>query len=83
MKFITKKELATRYSVCERTVDSWMRRLLPYVKVGGVVRFNAEECDQALAKFRRNAKRCERDTTLGTSNVAEEAACESNEQGHR
>jgi hypothetical protein len=52
---ITKKELATQYSVSQRTVENWMS-FLPYVKVGGVVRFDRELCDEVLLKFERNAQ---------------------------
>jgi hypothetical protein len=73
--------LAARYAVSERTVDSWMRRFLPHVKLGGVVRFDPQVCDEALKKFMRNGKWCRRDIPLSAANVAEEAASEENEGG--
>ena len=51
-RFTNKLGVAQRYATSIRTVDNWMRRrILPYVKVGRVVRFDVERCDRALAAF--------------------------------
>jgi hypothetical protein len=57
-KLLTKVELAPRYKVVPRTVDSWMKRgIIPYLKIGPkIVRFDADECDKALEKFKVKAK---------------------------
>ena len=50
---ITKKVLAARYAVTPRTVNNLMRKgVLPYLKIGSLVRFSPEDCDRALAAFR-------------------------------
>jgi len=50
---ITKKVIAARYAVTPRTINTLMRkRILPYVKVGALVRFDPADCDRALAAFR-------------------------------
>lgn len=50
---ITKKVLAARYSCTPRTINNLMRkRVLPYVKIGALVRFDPADCDRALAAFR-------------------------------
>jgi excisionase family DNA binding protein len=53
-EFMTKKELAARLKVTERTVDNWRRRgVLPFVKVGKVVIFQWSDVVQQLkANFR-------------------------------
>jgi hypothetical protein len=43
--------MAERYAVCLRTVDKWRKaRILPYVKVGRVIRFDPETCDAILKR---------------------------------
>lgn len=50
---ITKKVLAARYSCTTRTINNLMRKgVVPYVKIGALVRFSPEDCDRALAAFR-------------------------------
>jgi excisionase family DNA binding protein len=53
-KLLTKAELAPRYSVSKRTIDNWMKGgAIPFIKIGRkFVRFNADECDRALSKFK-------------------------------
>ena len=51
--FLTKPEVAVRYGVSTRTVDNWMKEgVVPHFKVGKLVRFRANECDDALGKLR-------------------------------
>lgn len=50
---INKKSLAARYSCTPRTINNLMRKgVLPYVKIGSLVRFDPADCDRALAAFR-------------------------------
>jgi hypothetical protein len=50
--FLTKSEIADRYRVTIGTIDHWMAaRLLPYLKIGRVVRFRTGECDEAIGRF--------------------------------
>ena len=49
--FVTKKALARRYGVCDRTREKWMKAgILIFLKVKRVVRFHVEGCDDALRK---------------------------------
>ena len=48
----TKAGLAQHFSISLRTVTNLMRRrVLPYVKIGRVVRFDLPACEQSLKKF--------------------------------
>ncbi len=50
--FLTKRELAALAKVSGRTVENWQRdRLLPYIKIGNVVRY---ERSDVLEHFRKN-----------------------------
>ncbi|NBR87797.1 MAG: hypothetical protein EBS84_20950 [Proteobacteria bacterium] len=59
VKLVTKKQIALRYSVATRTVDSWMsEHIIPYVKPSArCVRFDTTACDAALARFERVIKK--------------------------
>ena len=47
-----KPHIAQQYRVSLRTVDNWMRTgVIPYVKIGGVVRFDMAKVAAALARF--------------------------------
>ena len=49
--FIDKQEVSKRLRMRPRTVDAWMRRgLLPYYKLGRVVRFKWSEVEVHLSK---------------------------------
>jgi excisionase family DNA binding protein len=51
---VTKKELAPVLRVSTRTLDNWQRKkILPYIKVGRLVRFNIARCIRALERFER------------------------------
>ena len=51
-KLVNRDEIAARYSVSLRTITNWeQRRILPYIKIGRLVRFDTERCDRALATF--------------------------------
>ncbi len=48
----TKAGLARHFSMSLRTVTNLMRRrVVPYVKVGRLVRFDLPACEKALKKF--------------------------------
>lgn len=41
-----------RYGICRRSTQNLMnRRILPYVKIGRIVRFDVAACDAAMKKF--------------------------------
>lgn len=51
-RWLTKADLALHYSISLRTVTNLMRRrVLPYVKIGQVVRFDPQASEQAMRKF--------------------------------
>lgn len=57
---VSKAEIARRYGVSERMIQDWMADgTIPYHKLGYIVRFNPEKCDQALARFEVNAEAAE------------------------
>jgi excisionase family DNA binding protein len=48
----TREEIAQHFGFSVRTVANLQsRRVLPFVKVGRLVRFNLNKCEQALIKF--------------------------------
>jgi excisionase family DNA binding protein len=50
---LTRRQLADEMGVSLRTVARWMNaRLIPFVKIGGSVRFDREDVAQALRKLR-------------------------------
>jgi hypothetical protein len=56
--WFTKKEIAVRYNVSERQIDYLReKKLLPYYVVPSrCIRFDPQQCDQAMKKFRRNGE---------------------------
>ena len=49
-----KEEIADYYRCDIRTITNLMRRrILPFVKIGRLVRFNVTECDLAMSKYQR------------------------------
>lgn len=49
-----KHEMADYYRCNIRTITNLMqRRILPFVKIGRLVRFNVIECDLAMSKYKR------------------------------
>ena len=57
----TRRELAKRYSVSERTVANWMRaKLIPWLSISArTIRFDPSEVDAALSRNHRVAARGE------------------------
>ena len=50
--FVNKPLLAKHYRVSTRCIDNWMsHRLIPFTKIGGVVRFDISKVDAALSRF--------------------------------
>lgn len=50
--WLTREKIARHFALSVRTVANLQkRRVLPYIKVGRLVRFNANKCEQALIKF--------------------------------
>lgn len=53
-KLVKKRKIASRYDVCERTIQEWMdTKEFPFHKIGYMVRFDPEECDRALDRFKK------------------------------
>jgi len=51
-RFTNRQGIGERYQISLGTVKNLMRRrVLPFVKIGRIVRFNIEKCDQAMAVF--------------------------------
>lgn len=55
MSVITKKQLAEKWGVSERTVDQWRSdHGLPAVKIGNVLRFNEAEVMEWFMRFQKS-----------------------------
>jgi len=53
----TKEQIAAYFACDVRTISNWMRRrILPYVKVRSVLRFDLEECDRAFKRFQTKSR---------------------------
>lgn len=53
----SKIQLAKHYGVSRSTIERWMHdKVIPYVKIGGTIRFNLAEVERALAVFRVASK---------------------------
>ena len=49
----TKREIAGHFECNVRTITKLMKqRILPFVKIGRLVRFDVAECDQAMEKYK-------------------------------
>jgi hypothetical protein len=54
--YITSEQYAAAKDICLRTLDRWMRgRVIPFVKIGRVVRLDPEKADRALESFERKS----------------------------
>jgi hypothetical protein len=50
--WVTREQIALHFGFSVRTVANLQRRrVMPFVKVGRLVRFNLNKCEQALLKF--------------------------------
>ena len=45
-KYNTIQEVADTYSVTKQTIRNWIKRGLPHIKVGNVLRFDLQEVDK-------------------------------------
>ena len=55
--WVTKNTVALHLGIGVRTVNTWMkRRILPYLKVGRIVRFNLIACDAATQKYQTQGR---------------------------
>ena len=55
-EYIDKRQMATRLGVTTRTIDSWMAKtLIPFRKIGRLVRFDWEEVREHLKARSRPA----------------------------
>ena len=56
-KLVAKPVIAARYGCTVRTIDNWIAlRQIPFLKIGKkMVRFDPDECDRFLQKFKVNA----------------------------
>jgi hypothetical protein len=49
----TKREIAAHYKCDIRTITKYMRRgILPFIKIARFVRFDVNDCDRAMEKYR-------------------------------
>ncbi len=56
-KLVNKDKIAYRYAMSPRTIQELMSQgILPFHKIGYMVRFDPEECDRALERFKRVPK---------------------------
>lgn len=56
-RVVTINEYADEWSVSVRTVRNWMRdKIIPYTKIGRLVRIDPIKADEALEKFERKAR---------------------------
>jgi hypothetical protein len=57
-RLVTKSELAKILRVSPRCIDNWMRaKMVPYLKIGRLVRFDARRCLSALLRFEKHEAR--------------------------
>ena len=55
---VTKSELAKILRVSTRTIDNWIKaKVLPHLKIGRLVRFDARRCLSALLRFEKREAR--------------------------
>jgi len=56
IQWATKADVAAHLKCSLRTINNLMRRrILPYVKIGKMVRFQLQDCDHAMARLRRKS----------------------------
>lgn len=54
-EYLTIKEVASRMKVGTRTVANWLKRGLPHIKLGGLVRVVPADLDKWILLHSRNA----------------------------
>lgn len=65
--FLDKRQLAARLNMTVRTIENWQKRgILPYIRIGKVVRFHWPEVVQQLkANYRYNRRVCLPEVSYG------------------
>lgn len=54
-RFVTKRALARHFECSIRTIDNWMAEgIIPYLKVGRLVRFRIDAVEASLDKFNQS-----------------------------
>jgi hypothetical protein len=54
---VRRKAVEYRYNISARCLDNWMRlRRIPFYKIGGLLFFNIQACDEALERYEVKAK---------------------------
>jgi hypothetical protein len=54
--YITKAQFAAAKNICLRTLDKWMYgRVIPFIKIGRLVRLDPQKCDAALEEFEQRS----------------------------
>jgi excisionase family DNA binding protein len=52
LELLTKKQLADKLEISPRTLEAWVAsRKIPFIKVGGIIRFNWSRVREALDAF--------------------------------
>lgn len=55
-KWATRAQIRVRFQICERSLTSLMKKkVLPFVKIGRIVRFDIPACDEAFKAFERRS----------------------------
>lgn len=68
--YVDIREIAKHFSVSTQTVRNWMKRgLVPYFRMGSVVRFDVEEVNRALEQYRTAAKAAQDVAVTAVANV--------------
>lgn len=53
VRWVNKRELARHFACSPRTINNLMaRRILPYSRIGKILRFDLAACDRAMQRFR-------------------------------
>lgn len=53
MNYLSIKQLQEELSICRQTIYRWMDKGLPVIRIGGLVRFDAEEVKKWINENRR------------------------------
>jgi hypothetical protein len=49
---VRRDAIVRRYDISSRTLDNWIRlKRIPFLKIGKILLFSVEACDQALQRF--------------------------------
>ena len=57
MALLTEEEIAAKIGVTPRCIRDWRnRRIIPFLKIGRIVRFHEGDVAQALKQYKRDAE---------------------------